>query len=360
MKAAVLYEYGSEEQVRYVKHHPIPTCKHGDVLIKVKACALSHFDHKVRMGGYSNLTQPCPFVTGYEISGIVQRIGPGVSHVATGDEVVALSPLDNNYGGCAEYSLQQASHLVAKPDLLTHEEACSGLMSGVRAFTALHYHLQLKPGQFLLFFPPPWGADGLVVQLAAHIGAKVIVAVANSEALNLFGDCGTHVVRVIDVTSESLIDAVLEETGHTGVHTILDYRSLYSLDNVFSETKIDDYEGDKGAQHSDTQYTSQKELIRCLGVGGRWCSSNPSLQLDPPDSAALFLRGGSLSFVFEQTWLLAPQQHGKLLHMMNEILCKASTGALKPALCKLYPLEKIRQAHRDIINLAVGKVIIKM
>jgi hypothetical protein len=60
---------------------------------------------------------------------------------------------------------------------------------------------------------------------------------------------------------------------------------------------------------------NQKELMECLSVGGRWVTTNSELQLDPPESRMLYMKGCTLSFLFASTWLLSPTHHGRYLRM---------------------------------------------
>ena len=118
------------------------------------------------------------------------------------------------------------------------------------------------------------GADGIVVQLAGMIGAKVIVAAVSSEALNFFGDCGSHVVRVIDLATEDLLEGVLQETGHMGVHCVLDYRHLHTMSEIFTEKPSSQSTSDSTSLvesktddlQFDHQHISNHKIIQCLAV----------------------------------------------------------------------------------------------
>lgn len=82
------------------------------------------------------------------------------------------------------------------------------------------------------------------------------------------------------------------------------------------------------------------------------------MQLDPPESRLLLLKGASLSFLFDQLWLLAPTQQGRMLHVLNDILDKVSRGLVKPKIAQVYPLERARQALKDADN-QIGSIILK-
>lgn len=213
----------------------------------------------------------------------------------------------------------------------------------------------------------------------------------------------------------SVVDAVMEETGGMGVDCILDYQDLDAYDSPKYDTSIfetsitpnsstnmnasnSDYtssltkddgnnrnsrnnrsnrsnrnshnvnssssfgEGEKEIHKTQKNKLriSRRELIRCLSVHGRWCTVTRNLQLDPPDSELLFLRGGSVSYLFEQVWLLASKQHGKYLHIIRDILGKLASGAIKSDVTDVFSIDKIKKAHQSVIDNKIGKVIIKM
>lgn len=193
MRAGVLTEFGSDECLM-LKQIEKPRASKGEVLIKVKSCALSSLDRAARSGAFKGLT-PLPAVLGFDIAGEVDSVGEGVKDIAVGDSVLGCSAIDNPHGGSAEFALLPAVFCVALPStsLLALDQVAASLQSGVFAFTALHYQLRLVAGDFLLYFPPESGADTLAVQLAGLVGAKVLVVTQTNEQLNLFSDVGSHV-----------------------------------------------------------------------------------------------------------------------------------------------------------------------
>lgn len=74
---------------------------------------------------------------------------------------------------------------------------------------------------------------------------------------------------------------------------------------------------------------TKNQLIKCLAVRGQWVTSQPKLQLDPPDSHLLMLKGASLHFLFEPTWLLSGAQQGDYLQILQSIVSKLEDGTLK-------------------------------
>ncbi|KAG9486206.1 hypothetical protein GDO78_009001 [Eleutherodactylus coqui] len=113
-----------------------------------------------------------------------------------------------------------------------------------------------------------------------------------------------HLARVIDVSkgNVNLTEKGIEETGGLGFDIIVDAGViLYNTED--SVTK-------------PTLLPHKHEIISLLSVGGRWVTREQHLQLDPPDSNILFLKGASLSYLNEETWNLSSSQQGKYLHIL--------------------------------------------
>ena len=92
------------------------------------------------------------------------------------------------------------------------------------------------------------------------------------------------------------------------------------------ETILYEYEKSK----SLTRFCPTKhQLVRCLAVRGQWVTSQPKLQLDPPDSHMLMMKGASLHFLFEPTWLLSGAQHGDYLQVLQSTMSKLEDGTIK-------------------------------
>ena len=74
---------------------------------------------------------------------------------------------------------------------------------------------------------------------------------------------------------------------------------------------------------------TKNQLIKCLAFRGQWVTSQPKLQLDPTDSHLLMLKGASLHYLFEPTWLLSGAQQGDYLQILQSIVSKLEDGTLK-------------------------------
>ena len=74
---------------------------------------------------------------------------------------------------------------------------------------------------------------------------------------------------------------------------------------------------------------TKHQIISCLAARGHWITTQPDLQLDPPDSQLLFLKGASLHFLFVPVWLLSGDEQGTYLDMLSDIMRKAESKQLR-------------------------------
>src|SRR6478609_1021613 len=107
----------------------------GQVLVRVVAAGVNPADAMNRQTGL--FSGPPPFVLGWDLSGVVETAGPGVTLFAPGDEVFGLLPFPRGGGAYAEFALAPARALVRKPDRLSHVEAAALPLAGLTAWQAL-------------------------------------------------------------------------------------------------------------------------------------------------------------------------------------------------------------------------------
>ena len=202
MTAAALDAFGGPDQLR-TQSVPVPEVGEGEVLLRVHTAGIGVWDDAEREGhlvGMMDHEPSFPYVPGSDASGTVAAVGPGVDHVAEGDEVYALTWLNPKGGFYAEYGVTEASHVAPVPDGLSLEEAGALGVSAVTALLGLRDALELAEGDALLIVGAGGGVGHVALQFAKRIGARVL-AVAS-------GDDGVALARELGA------DAVVE--GHAG------------------------------------------------------------------------------------------------------------------------------------------------
>jgi NADPH:quinone reductase-like Zn-dependent oxidoreductase len=131
-----------------------------------------------------------PAIPSYELSGVVEEVGPGVAGVAGGDEVFALTPFDRD-GVAADYTTLPAELLVARPRTLGHAESAAIPLPALAAWQGLFDHGRLAAGERLLIHGATGGVGTYAVQLARAHGAHVI-GTASAGNLGLVRELGAH------------------------------------------------------------------------------------------------------------------------------------------------------------------------
>jgi NADPH:quinone reductase-like Zn-dependent oxidoreductase len=302
---------------------------------------LSDLDLQVRRGLLSDLVD-LPSVIGYEISGVVQELGSEVKNLAIGDEVVGIVPLDCASGGYAEFIVLPFHCVVKKSSIIPHEDAAAVLSGLVRAYTAFHYLMKLVAGETVLILNGASAYGLMAVQLAGTRGFRILTTAEEEDESNHLNDLATDIVRVIYPNRENLLEVVIEETGGLGVAGIIDDSWLAVREESPGATRV-----------------STDILIRCLAAHGTLVTSSPDVRLDAAQARLLYLKGASLAFLFDQAWLLASIQKGRLLHIITDLLDHLQSGKIQVKISKTFPLEKIREAHRHLEVTRLGKIIIK-
>ena len=175
MKALVSTEPGGPEKLRLIDL-PNPTPSAGELLVRVRACAINFPDVLIIEDKYQ-LKPPRPFAPGGEIAGEVLAIGEGVSGWSPGDRLIAAL----GFGGLAEQVVVPADRAVPLPAERSFEEGSALLMTYATAIHALVDRGQLQPGQTLLVLGAAGGVGIAAVEIGKALGARVIAAVSSEE-----------------------------------------------------------------------------------------------------------------------------------------------------------------------------------
>lgn len=211
MKVVRVHEYGGPEVLRY-EDAPMPTLEPGDVLVRVHAAGVNPVDWKKRTGYREH---PLPFTPGWDLCGVVERLGDGAEGWSVGDEVHARPDIGRD-GAYAQYIAVRASELAPKPTSLSVVEAAAVPLAALTAWQALFGEAKLQAGQRVLIHAAAGGVGHYAVQLAKLRGAHVIgtASMGNHEFLRQLGadECIDYSqVRFEDVVRD--VDVVFDTIG---------------------------------------------------------------------------------------------------------------------------------------------------
>ncbi|MFF9363346.1 NADP-dependent oxidoreductase [Streptomyces griseoluteus] len=175
MKAISYSRYGGPEVLEYGEVRD-PKVGPDTVLVKVLAAAVNPVDWKCREGHLDSVLDAVfPVVTGWDVSGVVVRPGASVTEFAAGDEVIGYVREDFlSRGTFAEYVAAPVRALARKPRNLPFEEAAGLPLAGLTAFQTLTKMLEVRADETVLVHAAAGGVGSIAVQLAAHLGARVI------------------------------------------------------------------------------------------------------------------------------------------------------------------------------------------
>ncbi|KAJ0985825.1 hypothetical protein J5N97_004181 [Dioscorea zingiberensis] len=209
MKAWVYEEYGDSQVLKFEDEIEVPEVKDDQVLIKVFAAALNPVDFKRRQGKFKATDSPLPTVPGYDVAGVVVKVGSQVKSLKEGDEVygdVNEKALENpkQFGSLAEYTAVEEKLLAVKPKNLNFAEAAALPLAIETANEGLE-KAGFSAGKSILVLGGAGGVGSLVIQLAKQVfGASRVAATSSTGKLELLKSLGADLA--IDYTKENFED----------------------------------------------------------------------------------------------------------------------------------------------------------
>jgi NADPH:quinone reductase-like Zn-dependent oxidoreductase len=210
MRAVVLDRYGPAELLMVAGRtvpEPLPT----EVRVKVAAAGVNPVDWKTREGaGMAAVLGRPPLVLGWDVAGVVDAVGPGVTRFAVGDRVLGMPWFPRQAGAYAEFVTAPSRHFARVPDGMRDTEAAGLPLAGLTAWQALVDIARVRSGQRVLVHAAAGGVGHLAVQIARHLGAYVIGTASSRkhrtlaelgvhEAINYRGTAFEKVVEPVDV-----------------------------------------------------------------------------------------------------------------------------------------------------------------
>jgi NADPH2:quinone reductase len=316
MKAMILKSFGGPDSFE-LNDVPKPVPQAGQVLVRVHATSINPLDYQVRRGDYPDLV-PLPAITGHDVSGVVEAIGPGVSAFAPGNEVWYTPQIFDGQGSYAEYHVAAESIIARKPASLSHLEAASLSLVGGTVWEALTVRAVLRVGESILIHGGAGGVGHVAIQVAKAMGAKVFTTVREANA-DFVRSLGADVV--IDYTQEDYVEAIMRETAGHGVDVVFDTIGGDTL------SRSADVLAQLGRVVSIVDIAQPQNLVQAWG------------------------KNASYHFVFTR------QNRGKL----DELSALVERGQLRPHVGAVYSLADIPLAHARLEsanNGLLGKIAI--
>jgi NADPH:quinone reductase-like Zn-dependent oxidoreductase len=211
MKAVFFEQHGGPEVLKY-GDLPDPVAGPGEVVVDIVAASVNGADWKVRIGEYRQ--SKFPHVLGRDFSGIVSALGEGVEDFRVGDAVFGVCEAGQE-GAYAEKLAIKAAIVAKKPDRLSHVDAAALALTGLTALSSVEDTLKLRAGETILIHGGAGGVASFAIQLAKHIGARVITttSAANRDYVRNLGadeiiDYNTHDFTELVSNCDAVFDTV--------------------------------------------------------------------------------------------------------------------------------------------------------
>ncbi|WP_369393317.1 NADP-dependent oxidoreductase [Streptomyces sp. CG1] len=230
MRAVVQDGFGGPEALRVeqvARPVPLPT----EVLVRVHAAGINPVDWKTRGGtGMAGLLGEPPFTLGWDVSGVVEEVGFGVTTLKTGDEVYGMPWFPRVANAYAEYVTAPARQFARKPATLDHVHAAAVPLAALTAWQTVVDTAHVQAGQRVLVTAAAGGVGHFAVQFARHLGAHVIATAGAArhawlKELGAYETIDYTTARFEDATAD--IDVVIDLVGDA--HDRTSTRSLKVL-----------------------------------------------------------------------------------------------------------------------------------
>ncbi len=214
MRAAYFESTGTPDVIK-VGELPTPEPKAGEIRVKVLAASINPIDTYIRSGA-APMPLPKPAVTGTDFAGVVDAVGPDVTHFKPGDRVWGSNRgLLGRQGTCAEFVCVEEKWAYPTPAGVADEQAAACALVGITAHLGLFQRAKLQPGETVFVNGGTGGVGSMVVQMAKAAGAKVITTAGSDEKLRLSRELGAD--SVVNYKAEDFAARVKAATGGSGI-----------------------------------------------------------------------------------------------------------------------------------------------
>ncbi len=337
-----MHQRGGPEVLHY-EDFPTPEPGPGEVLVRVRACALNHLDVFTRQGEQGRRVR-LPHILGIETAGEVAALGVGVTEWRVGDRVVngpgiwcgqckfCRAGRENMcekrqivgvdvYGGYAEYLKLPAYTLAALPKDVSFEHGAATFVAFGTAWHMLVDRAALQPGETLLVLAAGGGVGVAAVQLGKYLGARVVATGSTDEKLD----------RVRCLGADETINYVEQPRFARTVRKLTDGRGA---DVVFEHVGTDTWKDSIGS------LAIGGRLVTCGSTTGRWGET---------DLWSLFAKEATILGSFSSS----QGNFRTVLRLVGE-------GKLTPVVDSVLPLAEASEAHRRLEERRVfGKLVLR-
>jgi len=341
MSRRVVFRRFGEVTTLEVESRAVPRPGPGEVRVKVAFAGVNYADVLARRGFYK-WAPPPPTCVGFEVSGVIEELGAGVTSHAIGDRVMAIT----RFGGYADDLVVEAARAYRVPDAMTLEHAAALPAVYVTAWQSLVEVARVRAGDKVLVQAVAGGVGLAALQIAKHLGCEVFGTASSADKLAVAVAEGLD--HPIDYAQHDFAREVMRLTGGRGVDVVLD-----SL-------------GGEGLRKG----------YACLARGGHLVTIGaaqvaPASRLRPDEwlrAGLELLRGGvfhPFSLIEDNRSiggvqvLLLWDDLPRFRRAMDQLLAWYAEGAIRPHVDRVVPLADAAEAHRALESRKTrGKVLL--
>ena len=330
-KKVILNEFGSPDVLQVITEATLPEPTAGEVRVRILAASATFTDTMVRKGVYFGFKEKPPLSPGYDMVGIVDKLGDGVTGLAIGQKVADLTV----FGAYTEYMLRPADSLVPVPDSVAAADAVSMVLSYVTAYQLLHRVAIVQRGQTILVHGAGGAVGTALLQLGKLLDLKMYGTASASKRELVEGLGAVH----IDYAAKDFVARMQAEGGCDAAFDFVSgenfKRSFLSLKNGGILVPYGFYDDAMGKGGSVAMDYMKVALWNILPNGKRTSFySIGDLRKKHPD------------------WF--KEDLGVLFDLL-------AAGKLKPAIERMMKLEEAKEAHELIEQAAVkGRIVLEI
>ena len=332
MKALVLRQHGTLDNLELVEDYPTPKATDGHVVIHVRAASFNYHD-VFTVRGMPGIKVPLPVIIGLDMAGEIAELGAGVTGWKAGDRVL-VNPVNKRKGlmgemldgGMAEYCLVAADQLVRMPDAVSYEDAAALPVAYGTAHRMLITHGTVKAGDKVLVLGASGGVGTGCVLLAKMLGAEVIACASSAAKLD----------RLKALGADHGVDYTKADWSKWAVET-------------YGKPQRRSYDGGVDVVVNFTGGDTWVPSLRCLKRGGKLLVCGATAGYNPKED---------LRYV----WSFELQIIGSNSFYDDDLaalMALIAAGRIKPVIDKVLPLEQAREGLRLIeTREVIGKVVV--
>ena len=336
MQQVVITRHGGPE-VLHVRETAEPQLKSGDVLIDVKYSGINFADLLMRMGLYPSAPKP-PFTPGYEVSGVIAKVGSTENDELLGKSVAALT----KFGGYSSKVVVKKDRLIALSDGVDMALAAAMPVVYLTSYVMLSLQAHLQKDEWVLIHNIGGGVGLAAVELSRMIGANII-GTASAGKHDRLREKGIH--HLIDYNTEDFVARVKEITEGKGVDVIID---------------------PIGGENLKKSYKALGSFGRLVVFGFSKAASGPRRKVlhllkeyvKTPKFSPIKLMGHNKG-VFGCHLGMVMDRQELLQECMQKLMSYFQSGDINPHVDRVFPLNRVTDAHQYIMDRRnFGKVLL--